>query len=167
MAGGQQRSRAARAAHSRGRRGKGELPPLWRCPKCGERFVTRNLWHSCGKFSLRALFAGCEPQVFAAFRKFRKMMRACGPVRMIPQKSRIVFQVRVRYGGCIPRKSFLLCGLALPRRVRDKRFSEIIEYGPHFIAHRFRVRRPEDLDARVQRWMREAYTVGQQKHLRR
>ena len=21
--------------------------PLWVCPKCGHRFVTKNLWHSC------------------------------------------------------------------------------------------------------------------------
>ena len=160
-------ARASRPKSVNGRRGRGALPPLWRCPKCGERFVTRNLWHACGKFSLRVLFAGCEPQVFAAFRKFRKMMRSCGHLRVIPQKSRIVFQVRVRYGGCIPRKSFLLCGLALPRRVRDKRIFEVIEFGPHFILHRFRVRHPDELDAQVQLWMRESYAVGQQKYLRR
>ncbi|MGH9972245.1 MAG: hypothetical protein ACREBG_31245 [Pyrinomonadaceae bacterium] len=45
------------------------------------------------------------------------MVRACGPVRTIPQKTRVVFQVRVRFAGCYPRKSHLLCGFALPRRV--------------------------------------------------
>jgi hypothetical protein len=23
-----------------------EHPSLWKCPRCGHRFVTRNLWHS-------------------------------------------------------------------------------------------------------------------------
>src|SRR5262249_33103523 len=27
-----------------------ERPPLWTCPRCGARLVTRNLWHSCGRF---------------------------------------------------------------------------------------------------------------------
>lgn len=25
--------------------------PLWTCPSCGARFVTRNMWHSCGEFT--------------------------------------------------------------------------------------------------------------------
>jgi len=33
-------------------------PPLWHCPTCGARLVSRNLWHSCGRFTLEALFAG-------------------------------------------------------------------------------------------------------------
>jgi hypothetical protein len=28
-------------------------PPLWKCPKCGHRFVTKNLWHSCVCVPLR------------------------------------------------------------------------------------------------------------------
>lgn len=105
-----------------------KLPPLWRCPKCGERFVTKNMWHSCGKYTLEALFARSEPHVFQLFNKFAEMMRACGPVTMIPQKTRVVFQVRVRFGGCYPRKSHLLCTLALPRVDNDPRFFKIEKY---------------------------------------
>lgn len=31
---------------------------LWQCPRCGERFVTPNMWHSCGKFTLDPLLVG-------------------------------------------------------------------------------------------------------------
>ena len=31
---------------------------LWRCPKCGHRFVTRNIWHSCGHYRLADHFEG-------------------------------------------------------------------------------------------------------------
>ena len=143
------------------------LPPLWQCPKCGERFVTKNVWHSCGKFTLEALFARSQPHVFAAFHKFAKMMRECGPVTMIPQKSRVVFQVRVRFGGCYPRKSHLLCGLALPRVDDDPRFVKVEKFATHFIMHSFRVDSDADLDLDVQGWMREAYEVGSQKHLKK
>lgn len=145
---------------------KSKPRPLWKCPKCGERFVTAHMWHSCGKQSLAALFVKCEPQVFRCFRKFARMVRACGPVRMIPQKTRIVFQVRVRYAGVYPRKSHLVCGFALPRRVNDSRFFKITPYAPHFIGHLFRVQSEKDLDGKVQRWLREAYGVGEQRYLK-
>src|ERR671924_346652 len=114
-----------------------KLRPLWRCPKCGERFITKNMWHSCGKFDLRTLFSKSEPHVLDLFRKFARMVKACGPVRMIPQKTRVVFQVRVRFAGCYPRKSHLLCGIALPRRIKSNRFVKIEEFTPRFVGHHF------------------------------
>jgi len=27
--------------------------PLWTCPKCGAKLITRNLWHSCGEATLK------------------------------------------------------------------------------------------------------------------
>jgi hypothetical protein len=121
------------------------------------------MWHSCGRFSLDALFAKSEPHVPKLFKKFAKMVRACGPVRMIPQKTRAVFQVRVRFAGCYPRKSYLLCAIALPRRRDSPRFVKIVEYTPHFIAHHFRIYSESELDAEVQSWLHEAYDVGAQK----
>src|SRR5438034_280358 len=40
---------------------------LWKCPKCGHRFVTANLSHSCGRYRLAAHFAGKSGAVRAAF----------------------------------------------------------------------------------------------------
>jgi hypothetical protein len=40
--------------------------PLWTCPKCGHRFVTRNMWHSCSDYSLESHFEGtkaCEERI--------------------------------------------------------------------------------------------------------
>lgn len=85
-----------------------KLKRLWRCPRCGERFVTRNLWHSCGKHTYKEIFARSEPHVAKLFRKFAAMVRKCGPVRIYPQKTRIVCMTRVRFAGCYPRKSHLL-----------------------------------------------------------
>jgi hypothetical protein len=140
--------------------------PLWRCPKCGERFITANMWHSCGKYSIEQLFARSEPHVLPLFKKFAKMVRACGPVRMIPQKTRVVFQVRVRFAGAYPRKSSFLCGIALPHRVDDPRFVRVENYAPHFQGHVFRVASEADLDDQVQRWLRESYKVGAQEFLK-
>jgi Domain of unknown function (DUF5655) len=137
--------------------------PLWRCPKCGERFVTANIWHACGNFALKDLFARSDPGVLKLFRRFARMVRACGPVRMIPQKSRVVFQVRVRFAGCQPRKSHLICSIALPQKVPNPRFIKITSYGARFIGHQFRIHHEGELDAEVQSWLQEAYRVGAQK----
>ncbi len=141
---------------------KAKKKPLWRCPKCGERFVTAHIWHACGRYTLDDLFAGCEPHVLKLFRRFAGMVKRAGPVRVIPQKSRVVFQVRVRFGGSEPRKSYLLCNLALPRRVQHSRLFRIESYSAHFHKHWFRVRSEQDLDATVRGWIRQAYKVGAQ-----
>lgn len=136
--------------------------PLWRCPKCSERFVTKNLWHACGKYSLEDLFARSEPHVLRLFQKYAAMVRACGPVRMIPQKTRVAFQVRVRFTAVYPRKSHFLAGLALPYRADDPRFIKIEKYSEHFQGHTFRVSSEADLDEKVQDWLHESYKVGAQ-----
>lgn len=139
-----------------------KLKPLWRCPKCGERFVTANLWHSCGKHTLDALFARSEPNVVAVFEKLARMIEACGPVRIIPQKTRVTFQVRIRFTSCYPRKSHLLCGLVLRREITSPRFARIEKYGPHFVVHYLKVDSPTQLNTEVQDWLQESYRVGAQ-----
>jgi len=84
-------------------------PPLWHCPRCGAKLVTRDMWHSCGNYTIKDLFARSEPNVIRIFRTLAAMVRECGPVTIIPQKTRVVFQVRVRFLGCTPRRSYLLC----------------------------------------------------------
>ncbi|HEY6056584.1 MAG TPA: hypothetical protein VIV06_01055, partial [Candidatus Limnocylindrales bacterium] len=40
-------------------------PPLWICPRCGHRFVSANIWHSCSQHSVDEHFAIAEPRVRA------------------------------------------------------------------------------------------------------
>jgi hypothetical protein len=140
--------------------------PLWTCPKCGERFTGRNMWHSCGEFSLEALFASSKPHVANLFQEFARMVRRCGSVHMIPQKTRVVFQARMRFAGAMPRKSHLVCHFVLRRRIESDRFYKIETFTPRCHAHYLRVTEAGDLDAEVADWLKEAYEVGQQLHLR-
>ena len=116
------------------------LPPLWTCPKCGAKFVSANMSHSCGRFALGALFARSEPHVFKLFQKLRTMVRACGRSTMIPQKTRVVFMVRMRFAGATVRKSHLRVGLILERRLPpDARLVQIESFGPRCHGHYFMV----------------------------
>jgi hypothetical protein len=141
------------------------LRPLWRCPRCGARFITKNIWHSCGKYTLNDLFARSEPHVLKLFKKFERMVRSCGRVIMIPQKTRVVFMVRVRFVGAYPRKSHFLAGFALSRRLKSPRIKKIEEYAPHFIGHLMDIRSEADLDAELKGWIRESLAVGAQRRL--
>lgn len=133
---------------------------LWKCPKCGHRFVTRNLWHSCGRFSLARHFAGKPPALRAAFRRWVAVARACGPVTVYAQKSRIVLQARVRFAGAVVHKQWLDAGLWLRRRVRHPRVYRIEDFGRLGYGVHFRLSSPADIDPRLVKLMREAYAAA-------
>ena len=147
---------------------KRDLPPLWKCPKCGAKFVSANMWHSCGRYRLEDLFARSEPHVFAIFQKFKRMVEACGPSTMIPQKTRVVFMVRMRFAGATVRKERLRVGLILERKLPpDPRIEAIESFGPSSHGHYLRIDNEAQLDRDMQRWIREAYDSGAQKHFER
>ena len=144
-----------------------KLRPLWRCPQCGARFVTRNLWHSCGKFTLEDLFAKSEPHVLPLFRKFAAFVRRCGRgVVMIPQKTRVVFMERVRFAGATPRKDGFVTHFILPQPIIHSRIVKHDFYPPRLHANHVRITSAKDLDAELLGWLREAHAwYGQQGQL--
>jgi len=134
-----------------------DLPLLWTCPKCDAKFVSANMWHSCGRYRLDDLFARSEPHVFTLFRKFRRMVESCGPTTMIPQKTRVVFMVRMRFAGATVRKTNLRIGLILERKLpADRRIEEVETFSPYCHGHYARIDRADQLDKTMQRWIREA-----------
>lgn len=138
-------------------------PPLWRCDLCGETFVTKNAMHSCGRFSLDALFAKSAPHVRAIFERLLAIAESCGPVHVIPQKTRVTLQARVRFLSLYPRKSALLCGFVLTRRLDHPRFEHILSVNPRSHVHDLRLTSVDEIDADVRRWVREAYAWGEQR----
>jgi hypothetical protein len=84
---------------------------------------------------------------------------------MIPQKTRVVFQARMRFAGATPRKSHLICHFVLPRRIDHERFHKIETFNPRCHAHYLRISEEAELDVDVAGWLKEAYEVGEQKHL--
>jgi hypothetical protein len=132
---------------------------MWRCPRCGHRFVTAHIWHSCSHHRLAEHFAG-QPALRRLFARYAALVRRNGPVTIIPQKTRIVFQGRVRFAGAIVRKGWIEGGMWLRRRVADPRFHRIETYSRSDFGHYFRLARPADLDAQLARYLAEAYAVG-------
>jgi len=134
--------------------------PLWRCPRCGHRFVTRNLSHSCGRYRLADHFAGKPPRLRATFRRLVAVARACGPVTVYAQKTRIVIQARVRFAGAVVHKGSIDAGLWLRRRVTHPRLQRIEDFGRLGYGIHLRLTQPSDVDALVVAFIREAYALA-------
>ena len=103
--------------------------------------------------------------MFAIYRRFKEIVQACGPVTIIPQKSRVVFHVRVRFAGATPRKSYLQCHFGFTRRHDNPRFFKIEQYARQLYGHYCRIWSESELDAEFTGWVREVYELGQQTHL--
>lgn len=119
---------------------------LWTCPRCGHRLVSANLWHSCSRHTVDEHFVRAAPEVRTAFDRLVELYERCGPIVVISQKTRIVFMVRVRFGGVTVRRDRLLTSISLARRLDDPRWTAIQELAPGWFAHFWEVRHPEQLD---------------------
>jgi hypothetical protein len=138
---------------------------LWTCTECGRAFANRNQPHACGRHHLEAHFAGRPPEIRALFDALQVRVQACGPVRVLPEKTRIAFQVRMSFAVAIPRRQWMDGHLVLARRVESPVFRRIDSLSPRNHVHHFRLRSPADLTAELDALLREAYAVGEQKHL--
>jgi hypothetical protein len=145
------------AAHKRG--------SMWRCPDCGRQFANRNQSHACGRSTLASHFEGKPPAVRAIFEKVLRIAKRNGPITVLPEKTRIAFQVRMSFAAFVIRKNWVDGHVVLARRFENPRFRRIETFSPRNHLHAFRFERPEEVDAEVSSWLAEAYQVGEQRHL--
>lgn len=139
---------------------------MWRCAKCGRRFANRNQSHSCGRYELSRHFVGAEPHIRPIYDAFVREVRACGPVIVLPEKTRIAFQVRMSFAQLTPRRKWIDGHLVLARAVRDPMFRSVQTFSPRNHMHVFRLSSVDEITPAFRALVREAYAVGRQDHLR-
>jgi hypothetical protein len=140
--------------------------PLWQCSRCQRRFANRNQSHFCGRHDLATHFRGKPAEIRAIFEAVRRAIRRCGPVIVLPEKTRIAFQVRMSFAQVTPRSRWLDGHVVLARRLEHPRFRRIDTISRRNHVHHFRFAAVSEVDAEAERWFREAYAVGQQRHLK-
>jgi hypothetical protein len=140
--------------------------PLWQCPQCGRAFANRNQTHSCSNVSLGSHFIGTSEKVRELYEALSAMIKKCGPVKVLPEKTRIAFQVRMSFIAVQVRRDYLIGHFVLARRLDHPRFTRVETFSPRNHLHAFRLNSLAELDHEFAAWVREAYAVGQQKHLR-
>ena len=139
--------------------------PLWRCDECGREFANRNQSHSCGTYDLDHHFDGKPAAIRALFDRIVAVLNKIGPTRVLPEKTRIAFQVRMSFAQVTPRRHWIDGHVVLARRLESPRFRRIDTISPRNHVHVFRITRTGEIDAEFRSWLVEAYAVGKQEHL--
>ena len=141
-------------------------PPLWQCRKCKRYFANRNQSHTCARLDLAHHFKGKNPAIRALYDRVVAELRAIGPVRVLPEKTRIAFQVRMSFAQLTPRNRWIDGHVVLARRLEHPRFTRIESFSPRNHLHAFRLTSAADIDDDFRAWLAEAYMVGRQDHLK-
>jgi len=141
--------------------------PLWHCDQCGRDFANRNQSHACGQHDLDHHFAGKRPEIRRLFDAFVGAVKAIGPTRIVPEKTRIAFQVRMSFAQLTPRRNWIDGHFVLARRVEHPRFRRDETFSPRNDLHAFRLTSIDEIDDEFREWLAEAYRVGDQQHLTR
>src|ERR1051325_4993685 len=139
---------------------------LWKCRRCGRRFANRNQTHTCaGLQTVELHLRSASPEVKRIYRAFVRMLRAFGPVALLPEKSRIAFQVRMSFAVLMPRRNYMIGHLVLARRATHPRFTRVETFSPRNHLHAFRFDRVVEIDREFRSLAADAYAVGEQRHL--
>jgi hypothetical protein len=138
---------------------------LWTCPACGRTFANPRQTHTCAPpGDLAAHFAGRDPAVRETFEAILAVVRRCGPVTVLPEKSRIALHVRMSFAAFQRRRHVLTGHLVLAERIDSPRFTRIEVFSPRNVVHAFRLTGPAEVDDEFAGWLRRAYAVGEQRH---
>jgi hypothetical protein len=136
----------------------------WTCPRCGRSFAARNQVHACGRWDLARHLDGRPPAVVATFWAVVDAARACGPLEVVPEKTRVALHARMSFAALVPRQRWVDGHVVLARRLESPRFRLVETYSPRNHLHAFRLAGPDEVDAEVRAWLAEAYDVGMQRH---
>ena len=138
---------------------------LWKCPECGRRFANKNQSHFCSDVSLESHFEGKPPETRRLYEAFLTAVRAHGPVLILPEKTRIAFQVRMSFAALMTRRGYLRGHLVLAERREKACFLKIETISPRNHVHVFELRDAAQLQGDLGEYLGEAYRVGCQEHL--
>jgi endogenous inhibitor of DNA gyrase (YacG/DUF329 family) len=140
---------------------------LWQCATCGRHFANKNQFHFCSDVPLDAHFEGKPPKTRHLFEAFLEAVRSHGPVLVLPEKTRIAFQVRMSFAALMTRRGYLRGHLVLAERQEKSCFCKVETISPRNHVHSFELRDAAQLQGELGEWIREAYRVGCQEHLKR
>lgn len=138
---------------------------LWECGKCRRRFANKNQTHFCSDVSLESHFKGKPSETRRLYEAFLAAVRSHGPVIVLPEKTRVAFQVRMSFAAIMTRRGYLRGHLVLAERHERPCFSKVETFSPRNHLHAFELREASQLRGELEEFIGRAYCVGNQEHL--
>jgi hypothetical protein len=107
-----------------------------------------------------ALFAGGDPAVQATYDRLLALLLEIGPFTEQPKKTSIHLARTTGFAGVHPRKRSLILNLRTAQPIQSARVARVEQVSRNRYHNEIKLERPEDLDAEVAGWLREAYALG-------
>lgn len=115
-----------------------------------------------------AAFFGGRPTARRLFDAVNDAVSAAGPCRLRITKSQIAFQRRRAFAWAWTpdrwlagdRLAPLVLSLAFPRRIRSKRWKEVVQPRAGWFMHHLELHEAAEVDDEVRRWLAEAWEAA-------
>lgn len=107
-----------------------------------------------------------DSDIVSLYERFVQLVEGCGPFNYVVGKDGIAFKgERRNFAVAKPRARSLDGVLVLERRIEEPRIRTAQIYTKKLFGNQFRVTQLDQLDEEFAGWIKEAYEVGQGKHL--
>ncbi len=138
---------------------------MWTCPKCQQKFVNTNQWHSCGQNTTENFLSGKTETSLELYHCLIEAFKKIGDFELHPAKTRIALNNKMRFAS-INRlgKDFLDGHLVFTEKFRNSLcFHKIDEVTKTSYVHHFKLYSKSDLTNELKGYMRMAYQAGARK----
>jgi len=106
------------------------------------------------------LLKNASPEVTNLYNRFVDLVKAIGPVSILPTQTRIDFQARTIFASVYFKLESLEIQMVLPTIEQDARIIRVDTIGTDKYAHNIMINSLDDYDARFNAWLQEAYDLG-------
>ncbi len=142
---------------------------MWTCPKCQQKFVNTNQWHSCGANTIENFLHGNTKAAIELYEHLIAAFEKIGDFELHPAKTRIALNHKMRFAS-INRlgKDFLEGHLVFREKYEDSTcFHRIEEVTKRAYVHHFRLHSKSDLTSELRKFLKMAYQIGTREGLKK
>ena len=139
------------------------MEEMWTCPKCDQKFLHKNQFHSCNERTVESFIRGKSDHIVELFQYFIREYQKLGDFVLHPAKSRIAFAAVIRF-GYIARigSNFIDVALTFNKPHRENlcfyRIGEVP--GGKIFQHYIRLKHKDDINDEVKKFMKMALQAG-------
>jgi len=141
---------------------------MWTCPNCRQKFYNKNQAHSCGHYTVDDFLRGKTQQAIDLFHLFLSEYKKIGDFELHPVKTRVALLTKMRFCSINKAgKDFISIHLVLTQVHNSSCFYKIDNINNRFFIHHAKIKSKTDINDELKKFMREAYDIGQRKHVQR
>lgn len=131
---------------------------MWTCPKCSRIFQKKGQAHSCKKVPLESHFEGKEAAKKLYDFLLKKIKTKVGPVKEISLPCCVHLFGKYDFIAILPKKDSLELRFILDKKLKNKRFSNIVPMSGISIKYCLYISSPQEIDQELLDWLKQSYS---------